>query len=107
MLAKLSLINSYQPTLSIPGYPTGTVSARTDSFNFTLLTLPISVCGNAATISTDFGTLYAASCSLQNCINASPLTNDPSFKTTIAFTASPHCGSGTPITAASTTSGCL
>src|SRR6266850_4784551 len=96
----------HQLALSTARSEIGAVPARIMSFNFNLLTFPTSVCGNEETMSTDLGTLYDASCSLQNRINSASLTVEPSFRTTTAFNASPHWGSGTPITTASMTSGC-
>src|SRR6266850_2333581 len=81
----------------------GIVSATIVSLNLTLLTLPTSVCGSDERNSTDFGTLYADSRSLQKWSNSFALRSASGLSTITALTASPHCASGTPITAASKT----
>ena len=71
--------------------------------------LPFTVLGSASTYSTMRGYLYGAVlCFTQVCSSrvSSEEPSKPSAKTTVAFTALPRVGSGTPVTAHSRTASC-
>ena len=61
--------------------------------------------GIASTKSTDFGASKCAMRARAQAMMSAASGGAPGFKTTIAFTASPHVSSGTPITAASAIDG--
>src|SRR3954451_6673317 len=67
--------------------------------------LPVAVLGSSATYRTSLGTLNPARRSRSVARSASPSWGAPGAGTTTARPTSPHCGSGTPMTATSCTSG--
>src|SRR5262245_44111921 len=69
-------------------------------------TFPVAVLGKASTNSTVLGALKWAMWSRQNLMRSCSLVCWCGLSTTRAFGTSPHLGSGTPTTAASSTAGC-
>ena len=89
------------------GYPTWRLwPSQYGSRSLNFWSLPVAVRVSASRSSTDVGHLKCASRPRQCSRSARSSMVAPGASTTSAFTVSPHFSSGTPMTAASATSGC-